>query len=318
MRRRTSNPARGEPVRHVERLRTADALEVLGRLLLEDVGDVVLGDDAEQMVLIVDDRQRQEVLVDEQIGRRLLVGIRSHADGIGDHDLADRGLWSRQHQIVQGEDAEQALLGVDYVDIIYRFGFLGDAAQEHDGVVGTHVRGDGDEGRRHPAAGGIGRIGGELPNLGGFVRLHRPQNLLAVFGGQFGDDVGGVVRVDRLEEIGGFLAGAQAEDGRGVCRVQLLQNLRDFVVRDRLEEDGDLVFVEPHDDVGPVGWSEAVGQTADAELFALGDQVTDFVEQLVRGHGRAKPREDCLRFVRSQKATPRGQFDVRRGVIVAG
>ena len=49
-------PGAGEAVRHVEWLRTADALEVLGRLFLDDVGDVVLGDDAEQVILIVDDR----------------------------------------------------------------------------------------------------------------------------------------------------------------------------------------------------------------------------------------------------------------------
>ena len=79
------------------------------------------------------------------------------------------------------EDAEQPFFGVDHIDIIYRFGFLGDATQEHDGVVGAHVRGDGDERRGHAAAGGVRRIGGELPDLGGFVRLHRPQDLLAVF-----------------------------------------------------------------------------------------------------------------------------------------
>ena len=69
----------------------------------------------------------------------------------------------------------------------------------------------------------------------------------------------------------------------------------------RVEEDGDLVFVEPDDDVGPVGWSQAIGQTADAELFALGDQVADFIEQLVRGHGRSKRHEGRLRFVRSSR-----------------
>jgi hypothetical protein len=53
-----------------------------------------------------------------------------------------------------------------------------------------------------------------------------------------------------------------------------------------------------------------------SELFALGDQVTDFIEQLVRGHGRTKPRGDRLRFVRSQEATPRGQFDASRGAVV--
>ena len=73
---RTSSGTPTQSVRQVQRLGAAEALDVLGRLGLEDVGDVVLGDDAEQVVVVVDDGDREQVAVGQQAGGGLLVGSR--------------------------------------------------------------------------------------------------------------------------------------------------------------------------------------------------------------------------------------------------
>ena len=62
-----------QAVRNVERLGPAETLDVLGGLGLEHIGDVVLGDDPEQAVLVVDNRDRQQVPLGQQAGRGLLV-----------------------------------------------------------------------------------------------------------------------------------------------------------------------------------------------------------------------------------------------------
>ena len=56
--------------------RAAEPLDVLGGLGLEDVGDVVLGDDPDQVVRVVDDRDREEVPFGQEAGRGLAVGAR--------------------------------------------------------------------------------------------------------------------------------------------------------------------------------------------------------------------------------------------------
>ena len=198
---------------------------------------------------------------------------------------------------MQGENAEQALFGVDHIDIIYRFGFLGDTPQEHDGVVGTHVRGDGDERRGHAAAGGIGRIGGELPNLGGFIRLHRLAEICSrssegssammsvASSGSIASRRSAASSRERRRRIAAAFAGSSSSRISGISSSGI-DSRRTATSSSSSRSD----------DVGPVGRSEAVSQTPDTELFALGDQVTDFIEQLVRGHGRAKPREGRLRI----------------------
>ena len=75
---------------HVQRLGAAEPLDVLGRLLLEDVGHVVLGDDPEQAVVVVHDRHGQQVAVGQQPRGDLPVGIGPDADRRRRHELADR------------------------------------------------------------------------------------------------------------------------------------------------------------------------------------------------------------------------------------
>ena len=56
------------------------AVDVLGRLVLDDVDDVVDGDDADQLVLLVDDRNRQQVVGRDLPRHFFLVHVDAGAD----------------------------------------------------------------------------------------------------------------------------------------------------------------------------------------------------------------------------------------------
>ena len=59
------------------------AVDVLGRLVLDDVDDVVDGDDADELVLLVDDRDRQQVVGGDLPRHFFLVGVDADADEVG-------------------------------------------------------------------------------------------------------------------------------------------------------------------------------------------------------------------------------------------
>ena len=74
------------------RLLVADAgqrLDVLVGLLLDHLDDVVDGDDADQPLVLVDDRRRHQVVALELAGDLGLVGGGEHHRPVGVHDLLD-------------------------------------------------------------------------------------------------------------------------------------------------------------------------------------------------------------------------------------
>ena len=71
-------------------------VDILGRLVFDDVDDIIDGDDADQFVLFVDDRNRQQVVAGDVLGHLLLVGIHPRANQVGRHDPLQRCL--RRHQ----------------------------------------------------------------------------------------------------------------------------------------------------------------------------------------------------------------------------
>ena len=120
----------GPQVRLVQWLRAAQPLHVFADLLEEDVGGVVGGDDAEQPVLVVHDRQGEVVVLVEQSGGLFLVGVSADADDVGVHELRDRLPARREHQVAQRQHPEQSLGGrVGDVDVVDRLGLFGHAAE---------------------------------------------------------------------------------------------------------------------------------------------------------------------------------------------
>ena len=87
--------AKGLPGRRRDALvagNTRQAKQVLGRLVLDDVDDVVHRDHADELVLLVDDRHGEQVVGRDLARDFLLVGVHADADDVGRHDALQRRL----------------------------------------------------------------------------------------------------------------------------------------------------------------------------------------------------------------------------------
>ena len=93
------------------------AVDVLGRLVLDDVDDVVDGDDADELVLFVDDRDREQVVRRDQPRDFFLVGVGPHAGQIGRHDPLQRRRRRHEQEPAQRHDADEVAARVDDVEV---------------------------------------------------------------------------------------------------------------------------------------------------------------------------------------------------------
>ena len=98
----------------------AHLLDVLALLLLEDGHDVVDGDDAEHLARRIDDRQREHVVVLEQVRDVFLIHLGRHRDDVGVHDGGDGLARAREHEVAQRDHAQQRPVGVDGVGLVDR------------------------------------------------------------------------------------------------------------------------------------------------------------------------------------------------------
>ena len=262
------------------------------------------------MILVVDDRDREEVAVGQEAGGGLLVGGRLDADGRRRHQLDDRRVGGAQHQPIEREHAEEVPLGVDDVDVADGLGLVDERPDGRDRLRRPGLPRDGDVLGRHQAAGRVWIVVRQRPDLGRVLGPHPDEDLVDVRVGQVLDDVGRVVGVHPAQDDCGLVRAERPEDRGRDRRVELLEDLRDLLVRQPLEEDRNLVRVELRDQVGPVGRADAFGEAADAFLLPLADQLLQLVAQRIacRVHHRW-----VLRAGDARSGSPRG--DVRGTVV---
>ena len=84
-----------------------EPVDVLGRFVLDDVDDVVDRDDADELVLLVDDRDREQVVGGDLPRDFFLVRVDAHADQIGRHDPLERRVRRHEQQPAQRDDADE-------------------------------------------------------------------------------------------------------------------------------------------------------------------------------------------------------------------
>ena len=82
-------------------------VDVLGGLVLDDVEHVVDGDRAHQTILRVDHRNGDEVVLVDDVGDLLLVGVDRHRDDVGGHDVAEQRGRAGRDQPTQANETEQ-------------------------------------------------------------------------------------------------------------------------------------------------------------------------------------------------------------------
>ena len=93
------------------------AEDVLGRLVLDDVDDVVDRDDADELVLGVDNGNGEEVVGRDLARDLFLIGVDARAVDLAGHDALERRVRRHEQQPAQGHDADQVAPLVDDVEI---------------------------------------------------------------------------------------------------------------------------------------------------------------------------------------------------------
>ena len=81
---------------------------------------------------VVDDRHGQQVVAGDDAGDVVLVGQHVDGDRLVDHHLADRRRRRRDDQVAQRQDADEAAVVVDDVDVVDRLGVGLELAQPVD------------------------------------------------------------------------------------------------------------------------------------------------------------------------------------------
>jgi len=194
--------------------------------------------------------------------------------------LQERGLpagllWLGEHM-----KRHELAVSVDHVEVVHGLGRVHEALDGRDGLARGGGRRDGDEGRRHGAARGIGRVCGQRSQLLRLLGSHPDEQLLDLGRGKLFHHVRGVVRVHALQEDGSLRWCQRPQECGRLFGGQLLEQLGELLVGEVREEDADLVRVQAWDDLCPVGRAELVGQATDALLLALTDERLDLIEQL--------------------------------------
>ena len=162
---------RGAHVRVLGREHSRHLFHVLGRLVLHDVHRVVEGDDADQPVLGVHDRQGKEVVFGEHLRDLLLIVERVDRNDMLKHDRFDRGrVILAQKQILDRDKADQLASAGDIAGVDGLFVDAGTADAE-DGFLHRHIRPQGHIFRRHDGAGGVFGVAQDLIDLLAHVRL---------------------------------------------------------------------------------------------------------------------------------------------------
>jgi hypothetical protein len=191
-----------------------------------DLEHVVDGDHAEQVPFVVDDGDRDQVVVGHQHGHVHHVGVRADPDRVGvrhvDQRRTGRGLEQRDH----GHHAAQAAVHVDGVHAGQRLrlepGRLPDPGQRLGD--GGH-RGHGDEIHAHQAARAGAVEAKQGQHLGPLPGRQQVDHRLAAPLRQFGDGVGGVVRAHPGHHLGDVGVGAGVEQPGGEVLVQFLEDI---------------------------------------------------------------------------------------------
>ena len=95
--------------------------EVADGFLIDDVDDVIDGDDPQQYIVFVDYRYSQKVIVPDFMSYIFLPFVYVHGNDPLAHDIANHHIFIVHDQIPQGNDADQYIIHIDDVNIVDGF-----------------------------------------------------------------------------------------------------------------------------------------------------------------------------------------------------
>ena len=212
-------------------------------LLLNDVEHVVDRDHAHEAVLQVDDRDREQVVLRDQLRDFFRAGVDLRSHDALDHDVLELERGVGEDEAAQREHSHQMLVGVDAVDVEERLltRVLTDGL---DGLGDGELLVEREELGVHQRAGGL------------FLALQQRLELGALRGAQDLQDPSAAVFVEDVEKVGGVVRGRRAADRgqRGVvgrvedlvevALVELEQGTRRLAGLDEQGEDPLAVFLQ--------------------------------------------------------------------------
>ena len=119
----------------------AEGEDVLGLLLAEDVHRVVVGDDADEHVVGIDDGDGDQVVLGDLAGDALLVLVDPGEDHVALHDVLDPRQGPGEDQVLERDEPDQLALWVDDVAVIDRLAVGGLVAEPLQGLADGQVGG---------------------------------------------------------------------------------------------------------------------------------------------------------------------------------
>ncbi len=186
-------------------------VHVLGAFFLDDVDDIVDGDNAFQAAAFVDDGQRQKLVFGDDARGVFLIHEDIGFDRIGDHHVAQFARRRRDHQIADRHHAHQLAVFVDDIEIekALKFAALADFI---DGALGGGVRWQRHEIGGHQAADGAVGVVDDFAHRGLALRVEQRHDSLAALVGEAVDEHDRVVRVGARDQPADFVIVDQGEN----------------------------------------------------------------------------------------------------------
>ena len=259
----------------------AERLQVLVRLLLDDVDDIVDGDDADQPVGGIDDGGSDQIVLAEH--PRDLFQVVEHRDpaAVFVGQFGERHRPARAQQRVERNGAVPVLVGIDRVDLVKAAGQIGGVAHVVDGLANGPVRRHRDELRLHAPACGVLRIKQ--------AALQR----IALGGRQLFEDLFLVLLVEAFEQFDGVVGFQFAHTLRDRLRLQLLENFLADGIVDLVEcreveigagqfDELDAVFgFKGADQITEIGFVKLRHHFAQQRPVSRGDGARNFLDKFV-------------------------------------
>ncbi len=176
-----------------------EPIDVLGGFVLDDVDHVVNRDDANELVLLIHDRDGQEVVGRDLPGDLFLIHLHAGADQIGGHDPLQRRLRRHEQQTPQRDDADEMTTLVHDVEIEDHLDVAA-ALNLGNGLADRYVLAQREDARVHDAAGGPLVVLEEVFDDLGLFRPHQVEHGGRQVFRQVIDQRRGVVGLDLLRQ----------------------------------------------------------------------------------------------------------------------
>ena len=138
---------------------------------LDDVDDVVDSDETDEFVGLIDNREREEIVLGDEPRNLALVGAGADAYDLGDHDGLERTARVADNKLPQIADADELAVLVDDIEIEGHLDVFVARLERLDRLAAGGGPGECEDVGRHDAAGGVFVVGQQGVYLIGVVAL---------------------------------------------------------------------------------------------------------------------------------------------------